>query len=708
MADVQAALGARPPEPIAGLALAKVRDPVMAAQKGMSDAARLQMLAALPNEGISYSSSAPEQMVDSIHLVYARLALLEPVALGPKSATSVSAVCQIDGLLSIASSARGFAKMAESPDTPPAARAIIEAHLPWLDKAEEMRGRYRALALRQKTATEGCFLPAAREALRILGKSPESRRKIAALFDELVGHDEATARASDHLDLAYLHILTDEPARAELALTRARSALSRTPADDDEKRAERIADELASLKKLGALPPGDTFGRADLLMTLDRSAEARAVIEAAEPTSPRSVQASARLALVTFQDMASRDGITKALAAAADEMRSAKDGPHDEIVASVALGLEGAHLVEALQNGNVVQQLKGARPRLVVLTKELAKFRPGRAAALQLFVDVLTTCEKSIMAGDFSCLLATLPEMLPKAAAAKKAHPNELDVDRAMIFATMFAKDRALAIEVLTSAPSERAAKSRDMSLDRARAATTLASVLDDRAGVDKLRKTLDGIVPRSKALALRDPEREVLEADFDLVTATLTKGPAQAEAFHKAGRSYVHALEEASASWPQRGRVVSALAALAAREGKRKDASAMLEAYAGPKDWPFELVRLSVADEKTRVDAVRAFGKDVSEPSKTTVGLFKASILTDKKEVAAAEELALVGAKTSGYAIKAPAVLRGIEWTGHMNVSLGLDSHGHAFSASAFADLWYFPLPKVRLVDVEKRHKGK
>ena len=42
------------------------------------------------------------------------------------------------------------------------------------------------------------------------------------------------------------------------------------------------------------------------------------------------------------------------------------------------------------------------------------------------------------------------------------------------------------------------------------------------------------------------------------------------------------------------------------------------------------------------------------------------------------------------------------------MNVSLGLDSHGHAFSASAFADLWYFPLPKVRLVDVEKRHKGK
>jgi len=701
MDDVIASLGAKPPEPIAGLALAKVRDPVAAAQRGMNDTTRLQTIAALPNEGVSFSSTAPQQMVDSLQLVYARVALLEPVALGPKSATSIDAVCQMDGALSVAASARGFAKMAESDDTPRAVREIVEAHIPWLDKAEEMRGRYRALAIRQKTPAEGCFLAAARDAMKLLGRTPEARKKIVALFAERVGDP---LRASDHLDLALLHVLTDEPALAEAALGRARAALSRTPSEDGSKRLAHIAEDVETLKKLAALPASDTIGRADLLLLLDRNADAKAVLEAAEPVPPRTVRAAARLALIAFQDTATRDGITRGLVAASDEMRDAKNGPHDETVASVALGLEGAHLVEALQNGTVIEQLKGARPRLDVLTTELAKFRPGRAAALRLFVDVLTTCEKNLMTGDFACLLSTLPEILPKAAAAKKAFPNELDVDRAVLFFTMFAKDHALAAETLAAAPSEKAAKSREMSLDRARAAATVASVLDNRAGVDKLRATLDGIVPRSKAPGLRDPDREALEADFDLVAATLTTGPAQAEAFRKAGRSYTRALEEATP--PLRGRIVSNLAALAMRDGKAREAKAMIDAYPGPKDWPFDLVKLALADEKLRVDAVRAFGKDVSDPSKTTVGLFKASILKDKKDIAEAEQLALVGARTSGYAIKAPAVLRGVEWTGHMTASLGLDAHGHAFAASAFADLWFFPLPKVRLADVERRQK--
>ena len=222
-----------------------------------------------------------------------------------------------------------------------------------------------------------------------------------------------------------------------------------------------------------------------------------------------------------------------------------------------------------------------------------------------------------------------------------------------------------------------------------------------------KLRKSLDAIVAQNPDPATRDPEKEALEADFELVSATLTKGAAQPEAFRKAERAYIRALERATEE--SRARIVNALAALALREGKRAEANAMLEAYAGPKDWPFQVTRIAAMDGKTRtVEMIRALDKGESESATTTLELWKASLFTDKKEAQASEIAALAGSRAPGYVLKANAVTRGIEWSGRMNLSLGLNARGHAFSASAYADLWFVPLPKVRLDDVAKRHKGK
>ncbi len=708
LADVIAALEAREPEPLVTLAHANVRDRVVASHARLDATARLKTFDSLPREGIAYSTTAPESLVSSVDHIFEGLVLLEPVALGVSGPESAQAICRMDDVLSSAARARAFAKMTEGTGTPPEVRRLVEAHLPWLDRAEGMRQRYLAKALRTKSGGQGCFLTAARQGMKVLGKSPEEKKKLASLFDALVASDAARVRVGDLLDLASLHIEVDDTSGGATFLERARGASSRAPNEDEQRRMERLEKELETTKKLATLGMnGDVHARADLLMSLDRRDEARALLEAFEPMRPRSPKTSARLALVAFQDVASHDALTKALSAAADEMRNTKEGPHDEIVAQVELGLEGARIVAALADGTVLQALGTARPRLVTLTDELAKWNPGRAGALRIFVDVLGTCEKPLMSGDFKCLLATLPELLPRAAGLKKSFPDEIDIDRATTFFTMFAKDHTLALELLTTAPSADGRKNREYSLDRARASVTLASVLSSPADVEKLRKSVDAIVARSSDPNTRDPEKEALEADFVLVSATLAKGTAQAEGYRKAAVAYRRALEGASGT--SRARIVNALATLALREGKRAEASAMLEAYAGPKDWPFEVTLLAASDKYSKdIERIRALGKDGTETSKTTTELWKASLLVDKKEISEAFAAALAGARTPGYLIKAEATKRGIEWSGRMNLSLGLSARGHAFSASAYADLWFLPLPKVRLEDLEKRRKGK
>ena len=481
MDDVIAALqGGHPgePQPLVPLALPKVRDATVATHAHLQLGVRMKAYDALPRQGIAYSSTAPESLVHSLDHIYTGLVLLEPVALA-EGPDSIEAVCRMDDILEFAGNARAFAKMAEGPGTPPGPRAMIEGHLVWLERAEEMRGRYFAKSLRTKVPGQGCFLAPARKALNLLGKSPNQKQKIAALFDALLARDGSKMRTTDALDLAAIRLAIDDTKGAEARLAEARGLLARTSSVDDGKRLVRLEKELETTKRLVALPTTDVYARVDILLGLDRRDEARALLEALEPTAPRSVKTAARLALIVFQEVASHDSLTKALSAAADEMRSAKDGPHDEMVAQVALGVEGAHIVEAMADGTLVRELTEARPRLIVLTDELAKWNPARSGALRIFVDVLGSCEKSLVAGDLKCLLATLPELLPRAAALKKKYPDEIDVDRAVTSLTMFAKDRRLALEMLVLAPSEKARKSRDQSLDRARASLTLASVLE-------------------------------------------------------------------------------------------------------------------------------------------------------------------------------------------------------------------------------------
>lgn len=706
--DVQSALGNREPEPLVKLAAKNLREPVLAAQAHLDEDTRLAAFAALPREGISYSTTAPGALVNSIARIYEGLALLEPVALG-EGARSADAICRIDDVLMAAARARAFARMAEDASTPPAVRAVLDSHLPWLGRAEEMRKRYLAKSLRTKAPGRGCFLGAATEGLLLVAKSPEAKKKLVSKFDEQLAREGEKLRVSDMLDLAALHLEVDDPVGAESWLTKGKERLARATSPDDASRVRRLEKDLETTKKLVALPLTDGLARADLLLGLNRREDARALLEAFEPTPPRSLKTASRLSLVTFQEVASRDTLTKALAAAATEVRNGRDGEHDEVVADVALGLEGARIVEAMGNGTLVRELLTSRPRLVTLTDDLARWNPARAAAVRIFVDVLGMCEKALVAGDIGCLLATLPELLPRAAAMKRSYPNEIDVDRAVLFFTMFAKDRALALETLTAPPSEAARESRELTLDRARSSATLASVLSSPTEIGRLRRSLDAIVPQSSDPHVADPEKAALQADFDLIEALLAKGPAQTEALRAAGRSYTKALDALGhRDDASRARLVNALATLALREGRRADAKAMLDAYVGPRDWPFEITHLVATGVTAKnQDAVRAMGKDGGQASTTTLELWRASLLIDKKEALAAEAAALKESRSPGYLMKGDAAKRGIEWSGRMNLSLGLNAHGHSFAASAFADLWFLPQPRVHLGELEKRSQA-
>jgi hypothetical protein len=458
------------------------------------------------------------------------------------------------------------------------------------------------------------------------------------------------------------------------------------------------------------------------LAELDRKREARALLEAAEPKTSRSPKVAGRLALLAFQESALHDDLETALADAASELALAKEGPHDETFASVTLGLEGGRLVSAMTHGTLLRELAFAKPRLVAATDDLAKWNPGRAAAVRLFVDAFGSCEDALAKGDLGCLFRVLPELLPEARRLRDKYPEVEDVDRAVLFVAMFATDRALALSEVVKKPSAAALASREISLDRARTAVTLASREGTPEARARLRRVLDDVP--SRGAGVRDRDRELLEADFLLVEAVHRPSNATREA---AARAYERALAEdagsratkespfresetstkidrAFAREPAGVRAVHALAYLMALENKKPAARALVVGLEGPPEWPWVVQRANLeGSSKAALEAVKTAKKSGGDGAKATLSVWEAFWATERHEKSEAARAALEGRRTPMYAIKREAAERGLEWIGRMNLSLGLAPRGHAFAASSSADFWPLPKPPLTSSELER-----
>ncbi len=723
--DLVRAISSQEPEELGRLTPKASRD-AFDAKHGTfaNDAARLAAYEASPHESMSFSSSSPESIVRGIYTVFEALRMLEPVAFRKDdSATTLSAVCSMNQVLGAAARARDLARLATRPEVPDAVREYVKENDPWLARADDMRKRYVALAARRSPPGLGCRYAALREGFEIAASTKEQRADALRRIDEELTRDGSRARPVDLLEVASMHLRSDDPGGAEKWLASARASLAHARNADDEARLVRLERNLGLTKKLAETPARELFARADLLAELDRKREARALLEASEPKSSRTAMVAGRLALLAFQESATRSDLEAALAEAASEVALAKGGPHDETFASVSLGLEGARLVSAMSRGMLLQELALAKPRLVALTDDLAKWNPGRAAAVRLFVDAFGTCEDSLAKGDLGCLFRVLPELLPEARRLREKYPEVEDLDRAVLFVAMFATDRALAVSEVVKKPSASALASREISLDRARAAVTLASREALPEARVRLRKTLDDVP--SRGAGVRDRDRELLEADFLLVEAIHRPSKVAREA---AARAYVRALAEDAGTRTSKGsaspfresdapktdsafarepagmRAVHALAFLTALENKKSEARAMLTGLESPPEWPWVVNRAKLDDSpKAALEAVKIAKRSGGDGGKATLSVWEAFWATERHEKSEAARAALEGQRTPMYGIKREAAERGLEWIGRMNLSLGIAPHGHYFAASSSAELWPVPKPPLSREELER-----
>jgi hypothetical protein len=689
-----------------------------------NDAARIAAYEASPRDSMSFSSSSPESIVRGIYAVFEALRTLEPVALRKDdSATTLSAVCSMNQVLGAAARARDLARLANRLEVPEAVRDYVKENDAWLARADDMRKRYVALAARRSPPGLGCRYAALREGLDIAALTKEQRSDALRRIDAELTRDESRARPVDRLEVASMHLGADDPGGAEKWLTSARASLATARNADQEARLVRLERNLVLTKKLAETPARELFARADLLAELDRKREARALLEASEPKASRSPRVAGRLALIAFQESAMQNDLETALAEAASEVALAKEGPHDETFASVSLGLEGARLVSAMSRGTLLRDLAFAKPRLVAMTDDLAKWNPGRAAAIRLFVDSFGTCEDALAKGDLGCLFRVLPELLPEARRLREKYPEVEDLDRAVLFVSMFATDRALAVSEVVKKPSASALASREISLDRVRTAVTLASREALPEARARLRKTLDDVP--SRGAGVRDRDRELLEADFLLVEAVHRPSKATRES---AARAYVRALAEDAGTRAAKGsespfresdapktdrafarepagmRAVHALAYLTAMENKKPEARAMLTGLDSPPEWPWVLNRATLDDSpKAALEAVKAAKKSGGDGAKATLSVWEAFWATERHEKSEAARAALEGQRTPMYGVKREAAERGLEWVGRMNLSLGIAPRGHYFAASSSADLWPLPKPPLSHAELER-----
>jgi hypothetical protein len=675
--------------PLVPLVPAASAKPYLERYAALSPVQRIEAFRKRGKLSLSISITNPNSYRTSLAWVLESFILLEPAVLEAK--TRPEALCMLHPILSTAFHAE---RLAHGPGVSSEVVAIVEQHRAWLNAALAARAAYHAESLRTYRAGIGCVEDSVEFAQREL---PSGRSNIIDLLRRLATvaeSDLGRVSADESQAFASLFMRADDLRSAELWLGRAKAALGADASAA--KRQAKLQERLTKTAKLLAAPATALHARADLLIELDRGSEARAVLEAAEPHRPHTLKTAARLALLSFQERLMSGGVHEALSAANDEMREIIDGPHDELVISVALGLEGARLQEAQGNGTFMAEVGRARPRLANLTAALATYNPGRASALELLLSMYTPCEQAILGGDPTCFLTALGTAMPRGIALKQKYPDEGDIDQVNALLIVFAQDRTKATEALLARPAQRSRDDRDFMLARAKAALAVASSLADPRPAPKLRALLDEVPSAGSGVGFRDLDKELLAADWLLFEAS-TASPRDAKAaYEKARDAYSRVFDAAGPE--DRKRIVHNLAMIAQRLGRADEARGLMRGLVAD-GWQTQLAQaVGDADPKKQDAGLRGLKE---EPSAFEL-LWKASVFEGKDRTAAEKALAEL-LRNPTQAIRREAVARGIGWGGVLKVGLGLNMSGHAVSSSAYAALWLMPMPKRSLAEVEK-----
>jgi hypothetical protein len=496
-----------------------------------------------------------------------------------------------------------------------------------------------------------------------------------ALYTEFVRRSRSSASPGELLRIAGAYVRLEDARAASDAIAAAQAA---APSGDRSIQARlhaagRERDALVRLLALPAEPsPETTLARFDLLLQLDRGKEAEALLAPLVAARPADARGRARQVQLRV-----RSGeVTEHLV---DALRGEDLTDRDAAYWSMRIGAAGIAVAKSAPS-------RGALDELAAAGRELAKYEPGRAAALAFVVARVNAL--LMTKPDAASVLTSIRTGFDEAAALRARFPTTTDLDRIVLALAVFTGEPARGLEAALSAPKTPALEDPDLYLQRAQTVVTLAAYVGKGADLGAARRAVEEIPPSSDVAV--EGLREALFGDLEVLAAT-THGDRAALTRAAARYESAKALTKADVA-----RLDNNLAFIAISQGDAARANALFEAAGRAKSlrrW-VPLLNMATAPSASKEEQLAAIRAMSGAPDTELPGLlhvWRAALEPDASEAARAAGKALAELDGPLSIHKLPLLAEGLETEGTFALGLGLRSAAlaYTFNANAYATLW-------------------
>jgi hypothetical protein len=514
-----------------------------------------------------------------------------------------------------------------------------------------------------------------------------------ALYTELVRRARSTPARQDWLRIANAYIRLEDANAATDAIARAKAAAPTDPSIQSAARwAERDRDALVRLLALPAdASPPNALARIDLLLALDRTKEAEAVLEALARQRPKDARVRARSVQIRLRHGEFTDRLV-------DELRGDDLTDRNGEYWSMRAGAAGMAIAKSAPNRTSLAEI-------ATCAKELATDEPGRAAVLSFIVERVA----QVLDGkpDAETFVRSLRGSFDDGVALRAKFSATPDADRLVLALALFTADPARGLQAALVRPKTAPADDPELYVQRANTVVTLAAFTGEAADLVRVREAVEEMAPASDA----DGEglRAALLGDVDVLLAITRHDRA---AWTRAAGYYETARTKTKAD---RARIENNLGYIAGLEGAAPQATAHYDAAGREKSGRLWVVQLNQAtapgsSKDNQLAAIRKIAGPPDAQLPPLVNAWRAALEPSVEEasVAATKALAEIDAPLSFHKVALHS--RGLETEGTFSLGLGLRSGrlSHALSASAYATVWLVrPMPLTR-AELEAKTKTK
>lgn len=540
------------------------------------------------------------------------------------------------------------------------------------------------------------------------------------LYDEVVRRGRDVASVVDWIDAGVARARSEDLTAAVAALEEA-TARARGMSQDRQIGAKlrALRQDVRTLQEYVAAKPATEIerklARFDLLLAFARAAEARVLLDELERAHPKDARVRVRTVVLEIDAMAATDDVVAMSQAASDALQDSDLENLDGDYWSLVIGTLGFRAMTEMLSTFQTDKVAGAQRMVEMLrsmrevAKELAKTRPGRAAALDaLLVNAMTVFGS---ARPFEDQLGdVLQHGFSAAVALRQQHPSTADVDRIVYSFASFTDNLDLGLATVVEPPGTSSDDDAGLYLQRARVAVSIARQSATARATATACATIDDIPPTFEAA--REVDRVALLGDCAALAAITTNDPT---GWQRALEYYAMALASDVVA-DDRPRLLHNLAFATLQTGDRDGAiGRFTEAAAqegGRQFLPrFHLLTLTAATPGERLDGLRELARErtaAGDRPSVYLGTWLAHLSGDPAE-SGRTAAAVLEQMADRFRAPSPAALaQGLESEGTFNLGLGVASRQlYALNAQVYSSVWFVLPPPLDRAGLEAKAKA-